>query len=115
MAYGHEGGDARRGVEDRLIEPALGGGIIVGLGASGAEIDQYLVVGGVQPVGTLERLNRALEVVAGGAVLVLGEQPAKIIRQVTVKPHGVLSNMAEGAQACGCELNGFGGGFKAFD
>ena len=23
--------------------------------------------------------------------------------------------MAEGAQACGCELNGFGGGFKAFD
>jgi hypothetical protein len=23
--------------------------------------------------------------------------------------------MAEGAQACGCELSGFGRGFKAFD
>src|ERR1035441_4335780 len=75
-----------------------GGGKIVSLGTGRTEIDQDLVIGRVQPVRALEGFDGTLKVVAGDAVLVLGKQPAKIARHVSVEPQGGTSFIAEGAQ-----------------
>ena len=79
MAHGVEDRERRGRHPESLVEPALRGGEVIGPGASGAQVHEYLVVGRVQLVGALQRLDRARKVVAGDAVPVLGKQPAEIV------------------------------------